>query len=220
MNVRLVTLGLAAALLAGQFALQNFLNREEFLPNPAPLAEIPTQFTGWALLEEPPMDPEQLDMLSPDSYLSRVYRDQRDDALVTVFVAYYRTQLRAKNAHDPKICLPGAGWNPVQSDIATFQFPQPVATVPSNRYVIAKGNSRNLVAYWFQMHDSAEAREQALRWRRVFSMTRENRSDMALVRFITPVREESVDAAWQRIFRLAQQFYPYLMERFPPTPRT
>src|SRR5271165_1813028 len=58
----------------------------------------------------------------------------------------------------PKHCLPGAGWHPTESSRISISLPG-IAPFEANRYVIAKGDERELVLYWYWAHDRALASE-------------------------------------------------------------
>ena len=54
------------------------------------------------------MDKESLDVLKADDILSRVYVDQKDGALATLFVAYFSTQRTGRRHIRLKIASPEA----------------------------------------------------------------------------------------------------------------
>ena len=90
------------------------------------------------------------------------------------------------------------------------------APFPSNRYVIAKGDARQLVLYWYWAHDRGVASEY---WAKVYLVTdsmRMNRSDGALVRLTTTMYPgETSDAAQQRLLPLASDIVPVLDNYIP-----
>ena len=104
-------------ILVVQGVLTYGLARDEYLPSPAPLAQIPRQIGEWGMGIDQPIEQSIVEMLGPDDILSRDYRDLRMPRQVNFFVSYYKTQHRARNAHDPKLCLPGAGWEPQVSEM-------------------------------------------------------------------------------------------------------
>lgn len=206
--------GGALAILLGQAALSNFFRRDPYLPSPPPLSLFPGNLGDWRVQQDTAVDAAVLEMLGPDDTLSREYRDPSTGVQAGLFVAYYKTQLRAKNAHDPKVCLPGSGWNPVDSRTATFRVDN-VGDVPLNYYRITRGGASAVVLYWFQTHSAAHAKEQELRLQRIVDAVKENRTDMALVRIVVPVAEGGVPKADERAFDLARRVYPRMLDYFP-----
>ena len=90
------------------------------------------------------------------------------------------------------------------------------APFPVNRYVIAKGEDRMLVLYWYLAHDRAVASEYWAKFYLVTDAMRLNRSDGSLIRVTTPLRPgESMDAAQQRLVSLAGNLTP-LIDRYVP----
>lgn len=196
--------------------------RREYHPNPAPLTLFPRSLGVWDRSSDGVLDPDAYAMLSPDDILNRSYESSSGADGLSLFVAYYKTQLRAKNAHDPKVCLPGSGWEPQDSTTilldADGDGPASTSSSPieANRYVIRKGDVQAVVVYWFQTHRAAVASEQTLRLHRLIDAVKESRTDMALVRIVAPVGEQGIDAATKNATRFARLAYPYLRGQFPP----
>ncbi len=211
--------GLPVAGVAVVLALQAIgsyaLSRDPYMPSPPPLASIASQVDGWSPAGSLSVSSEALDMLGPDDYVARLYQEPRNPALVELFVAYYKTQLRAKNAHDPKVCLPGSGWNPTESHIQRVTVPGSKRSFPVNYYQITKDSDREVVLYWFQTYNGVYTFEQQLKAHRVWDAIVDNRTDMALVRIIVPVTEGNQTIATESATRLAQAMYMKMLAYFP-----
>ena len=54
---------------------------------------------------------EILKVLGADDYLSRFY--YTENAMVGLYVGYYKSQRQGDTMHSPLNCLPGAGWQPL-----------------------------------------------------------------------------------------------------------
>ena len=90
------------------------------------------------------------------------------------------------------------------------------APFPANRYVISKGDARRLVLYWYWAHDRGVASEYWAKFYLVKDAIRMNRSDGALVRFVTPMLPgETPDAAEQRLLLFASDVVPLLDDYIP-----
>jgi EpsI family protein len=180
-----------------------------------PLAEFPRQLGNW-LGSDVSMDKETLDVLGPGDFLLRVYDDQSNTLPpVDLFVAYFPSQRAGDTIHSPKHCLPGAGWHPVESERVVLSFPGRRPFM-ANRYVIARGEDRDLVLYWYQAHDRAIASEYWAKFYLIADAIRMNRSDGSLVRLTTPIiRHERADDAQARITSVAVQIVPLLDEYIP-----
>lgn len=185
------------------------------MPSPPPLASIPAQVDGWTQTVSASVPPDALEMLGPDDYVARLYRDPQSLTVAELFVAYYKTQLRAKNAHDPKVCLPGAGWNPTESHVEQVPEPGTHRSFPVNYYTISKNTEREVVLYWFQTFNGVYTFEQQLKAHRVWDAIVDNRTDMALVRIIVPVTGGSEKTATESATRLAQAMYTKMLAYFP-----
>ncbi len=187
----------------------------ETVPPREPLAALPHQLGAWTGTDVT-IPQEILDILGAGDFLLRVYREPvPSQSYVDLFVAYFPSQRSGDSIHSPKNCLPGAGWSPVESNRVTLSLPGR-APFPANRYVIAKGEDRMLVLYWYLAHDRAVASEYWAKFYLVTDAMRLNRSDGSLIRVTTPLRQgETLDAAQQRLTSLAGNLSP-IIDRYVP----
>jgi EpsI family protein len=87
---------------------------------------------------------------------------------------------------------------------------------PANRYLIAKGDSRQLVLYWFWAHDRGVASEYWAKFYLVADSIKMNRSDGSLVRITTPMYPgETADTAQQRLLPFIGDVLPLLDSYIP-----
>jgi EpsI family protein len=205
----------ALLLLAGTALFLQARNRGEVFPPRKPLSEFPTKLGTWSG-SDVEITQDIRDILGPGDFMLRVYRAPEDrEPSTDLFIAYFPTQRAGDTIHSPKNCLPGAGWTPIDSARTTISV-DGHPPFPVNRYVIAKGNERLLVLYWYWAHDRAVASEY---WAKVFLVTdsiRMNRSDGSLVRLTTRMmRGESVDAAMHRLLPFAGEVVPLLNQYIP-----
>ncbi len=202
-------------LLLGAATFLQARTRNEVFPARRPLQSFPEKVTG---LESTDVEipAESLQVLGPGDFLLRVYGENEPPNIpVDLFIAYFPSQRAGDTIHSPKNCLPGAGWAPVQSTRIVLSSPGHVP-FPVNRYVIAKGDSRKLVLYWYWAHDRGVASEYWAKYYLVADSIRMNRSDGSLVRLGTPILPgESVDAAQQRLMPFANSVLPLLNDYIP-----
>jgi EpsI family protein len=205
---------LAATLMAGTAIFLQAHSRGESFPPRQALSSFPKQLATWTgtdlLLEK-----DVLEVLGPGDFLLREYQNQAEEPPDYLFIAYFRSQRAGDTIHSPKNCLPAAGWTPVESSIITLSLPGH-DPFPSNRYIISRGDSRQLVLYWYWAHDRGVASEYWARFYLVADSMRMNRSDGALVRITTAMYPgETAAAAEQRILPFASEIVPQLNSYIP-----
>ena len=132
------------------------------------------------------IDQETLDVLGAGDFLSRVYTQGGQALPIGLFIGYFPTQRTGVTIHSPKNCLPGSGW--------AFESSQYVDLNDANgkahrvgEYIIANGENRQFVIYWYQAHGRSVANEYMAKIYLVTDAMRLNRTDGALVRVITPI---------------------------------
>jgi EpsI family protein len=137
-----------------------------------------------------------LEVLRADDYLNRIYRSESGQ-LAGFFVGYYGSQRHGSTIHSPLNCLPGAGWQPVETNRVALVSAEHGLTggpVMVNRVVVQKGEERQLVLYWYQTKNRVVASEY---WSKIFLVTdafTSRRTDAALVRVVVPIDPRSPNA--------------------------
>lgn len=157
-----------------------------------------------------------LETLGPGDFLLREYRtaDQSQPSL-DLFIAYFPSQRTGDTIHSPQNCLPGAGWTPIDAN-RTLLAVVGSRPFPANRYVIAKGDSKQLVLYWYWSHDRGIASEYLAKFYLVADSIRMHRSDGALVRITTLLLSgESASSAEQRVLPFAENLVRLLRNYIP-----
>jgi EpsI family protein len=205
----------AALLLIATAIFLQARTRGEVFPPRQPLPSFPQQLGSWEGTDIA-IDDDALQVLGPGDFLLRVYRDEQStQPPLDLFIAYFPSQRAGDTIHSPKNCLPGAGWLPVQSSRTMLSMANH-APFPVNRYVIAKGDARQLVLYWYWAHDRGVASEYWAKYYLVADSIRMNRSDGSLVRLKTVMSPgESADSAMQRLLPFAERILPRLDDYIP-----
>jgi EpsI family protein len=158
---------------------------------------------------------EEIRVAGVSSYLMREFRPAGDDgaaipspiaadgdapetaaASFSVYVGYYDSQTQGRTIHSPKNCLPGAGWEPLQSRQVMLETP--TGSVPANRYLLQRGEQRALVVYWYQGRGRVEANEYLVKVQLLRDAALRGRSEEALVRIVVPIVSDEENA-----FRIA-----------------
>jgi EpsI family protein len=104
---------------------------------------------------------------------------------------------------------------PIQSDRITVNTAGHAPFV-ANRYVIAQGEQRQLVLYWYWAHNRAVAGEYAAKFYLVTDSIRMHRSDGSLIRLSTPLAQgEDIEAAQRVLLSFAEGIVP-MMNTYVP----
>lgn len=166
-------------------------SRSESTPLRVPLSRFPTELGVWKGAPAAPLDQKVLTQLAVDDHLNRVYRSE-GAMPVGLYVGYYESQRQGETMHSPMNCLPGSGWQPVESGrtrvaLNSVVSGQTLAPLEINRYIVRKGGDNLLVLYWYQSHGRVVASEYWGKFYTVLDSIRLNRTDAALVRVVIPI---------------------------------
>lgn len=206
---------LASLLIVSAAVFLHAHNHGDVFPSRIPLRAFPEQIGTWRGNDQE-LPEDQLKILGYPEYMLRDYVNPRGiEPKVNLFIAYYKTQRNGETPHSPQNCLPGNGLTPIENTRVMLNM---VAhePFPVNRYIVARGDDRSLVLYWFWAHNRGVASEYWNKYYLVRDSIHMNRSDGALVRFFSPMLPgESADAAQQRIAPLVSSVLPMLNDYIP-----
>ena len=187
---------------------------KDFVPPRIALVSFPAELKSWQGMDVP-IPNEILQTLGPGEFLQRTYKSQAPGSSdVDLYLAYLPNR-PALYHHLPQDCLVGSGWSPVETSITTLALPGDTP-FPANRYLIAKGDDRQLVLFWYSAHGRRVASETRMDFYLAADALRWNRSDNALIRMNTELRPgEKPDEAERRLLAFAGLVNPLLNNYIP-----
>jgi EpsI family protein len=192
----------AAILLAGCL-LQVGVRPQHGAPLPGPLRAMPVALAGTEGRERA-MSEEERRAVAVTDYVFRTFGPDSQTAF-SLYVAYYQKQATGRAIHSPRNCLPGAGWQTVESGKASVMVDGQPQTV--NRYILANGQSQALVYYWYQGRGRVAHNEYTVKWDLLRDAVTHGRSEEALVRLVIPIRRAPgyTTEAWRRRIEAAEE---------------
>lgn len=189
--------------------------RPERLAPVGPLDAFPLEARGWRMKQEGKIEPEIKEILKADDLLSRWYVNSSETASAYFFIAYFKTQREGQSPHSPKNCLPGAGFESLESFPITIPVPGRDEPIRINRYLTARGEEKSVTLYWYQSHNRIIADEFAAKFWLIADSIRYHRSDTALVKIVVPVRGGDADLATKTSIDFAQAMWPAVAHQLP-----
>ena len=196
-----------------------YMGSDEVTPARTAFAEFPDDLGDWKCDQRDVLDPEIVNNLKLTDYVACNYINELAHAGVHLYISYHERQTRDRNTgevaaiHPPEHCLPGSGWDVVDSKVVPIDFAIPGE---AKRFVIAKGTQRALVYFWYQSNGRVVARSHHKIFWMFLDRMRRSRTDGSLVRFTVPIqfgqREDAADASFKefaaRVSPLLPPFIP------------
>jgi EpsI family protein len=173
------------------------------VPLRGPIASVAPTLMGVTAKDDTVSD-EVRKVAGMTSYVMREYHPANGSPF-SVYVGYYDEQRQGKSIHSPKNCLPGDGWEPVESGVTAISTPSGMITV--NRYRVAKPGQQALVYYWYQGRGRVAHDELGVKFELLRDAALHGRTEEALVRIVVPVTGTDVSRADQ----LAREIAPTLV---------
>jgi EpsI family protein len=195
-----------------------YMGSEEVLPPRREFVEFPDQLDDWHCYERETFDDAVLLNLRVTDYLScSVFNSTRNQA-GHVYIGYHASQTRDRESgraaviHPPEHCLPGSGWDVIESDIVSIDVG---SGGEAKRFVIAKGSHRSLVYFWYHSRGHVIARSHLKILWLFLDRARHGRTDGSLVRFTFPVHHGDIEAAEASFRELAAAVTPLISDYVP-----
>lgn len=190
-----------AIVTAGAIAGLTVPERQSRIPERTDFSQFPMQVADWSG-RRGVLDKIYLDALDLTDYLLVDYARSGAAFPVNFYTAYYSEQKGFNRIHSPRNCIPGGGWEITELSRRDVPLGASGRTLPVNRVVIALGDQKELVYYWYQERGRVMTNENIVKWFLFWDSLKRNRTDGALVRIVAPlprnVPEAAVDAEMQR----------------------
>jgi EpsI family protein len=177
------------------------------------LHSLPDRIGNWESGEERELSASEAATLKPDEYILRDYVDEKDKSSINLFVAYFKSLQNAYGPHSPRICLPGSGWLVRDAKLRTLSVIGRPAGIPVNEYVMEKGGESIYVLYWYQNNRYTWAEEYWAKLRLLPDLLRYRRSDVSLVRLVTPLGGAAPEQKLALCLNFTNQAFPLIAER-------
>lgn len=188
------------------------VGQQQALPLRAPLATLSHQLLG-VEGEDQTISAEEQAVAGMSEYLLRSFTTKEGTQLL-VYVGYYPSQTQGKTIHSPKNCLPGSGWEPLDSRVQ--EIAAGGALVPVNRYELANGQQRALVYYWYQGRGRVAANEYRVKLDLLRDAMLRGRTEEALVRIVVPLSATLSDSAAETLAQeVSAQLIPEIKAVLP-----
>lgn len=179
------------------------------------LEQIPATLNDWTLANEEPLEPDVAAYLKPDDYIQRTYLEKPSGIQANLFVAYFKSLQNTYGPHSPRVCLPGTGWLVRLWKVIRISVPGEPTAIPINEFVLEKGDQQILVLYWYQNERRIWAQEYEFKLHLLPDLLRYHRSDVSLVRIVTPINgDEPLEAPLKRAIGFARDLFPDLLRHF------
>jgi EpsI family protein len=132
-----------------------------------------------------------------------------------LYIGYFKTQKEGKTNHSPRQCLPGAGWSPIETTSLMLDVPAANSgQIPANRYLMEKGDEKELFLFWYQGRGRQLANEYIVKAYLMWDSITRNRTDGALIRVNAPA-SSNPDKALEKLMEFIRSFYPVLSKFIP-----
>jgi EpsI family protein len=194
-----------------------WLASDDYIPARASFESFPLTLGDWHCPGSEEMSEDVIAILGVTDYLICTFAREGGRTAINFYAGYHETQTRSDGGketliHPPEHCLPGSGWDIIDSNIVPVEHGIPGE---AKRVVIAKGNLRNLVYFWYQSRGRVIARNHEKVLYLFLDRAVERRTDGSLIRFTIPIEHGNVEEAEESFRSLASMLMPKMSEYVP-----
>ena len=204
-----IIIGISIVILAS-LSTMTIKHRDEVIPDRASFSSFPLEIEGWQGRKYDFENGEN-EILQLKDYLLINYNKANTN--VNLYAGYTDSQRSGSVPHSPKACIPGGGW-----EIANTKIHEVVIndqkTIKVTRMLISKGESKQLVYYWFHQRGRDLSNEFSMKFALLYDAIKMNRTDGAIVRYTVPVYKSEAES--DRVLEeFIRQSYPLLPRYIP-----
>jgi exosortase D (VPLPA-CTERM-specific) len=175
------------------------------------LAEFPMESDGWTG-KRGLLDRDVQKVLGADDYLLADFSSASGAPPVNLLVSYYASQTEGSGVHSPEVCIPAGGWEVSKWGQIAVETSGPLKqTLSVNRAIIQKGQSKQLVYYWFEQRGRRLTSDYLAKAYTVWDSISRKRSDGALVRVVVSIDKAGVEVADRRL----SEFLGFALMKLP-----
>ncbi len=203
------TLFLVVILLTA-FGITQLAHHSQPIASKFPFDTFPMKVKDWKGVPAK-MDQREYEIAGVEDYvLASFYR--QGHAPIHFYLGYYESQKQGDTIHSPKNCLPGSGWNILESGTVKVHIPGKKLPVTLAQMLLGKGKQRQMVLYWFHSRGRIISSEYMQKIWLVTDSIFRHRTDGSFVRITCPVtrdREHTIEEMKpfvQAIFPVLDQY--------------
>ncbi|MFT5440971.1 MAG: EpsI family protein [Myxococcota bacterium] len=175
----------------------NNLATGDVIPPRENFVDFPNDIDGWHCRNRETMDKEIIDNLGVTDYIVCRFKAETPGKYVDFYAGYHEKQERSDSGkttliHPPEHCLPGGGWDIIETTIVPVNFG---IEGEAKRVIIAKGQARALVYFWYQSRGHVIGTNIDRLRHLFFDRALRSRTDGSLLRFTMPIDRGNFDEA-------------------------
>ncbi len=200
-------------ILTGTSLIALFSSNNQPVPPLRPLSEFPLVIGSWKG-EPNQIDQREFAIAGVEHYVLADFYQPRGTP-INFYLGYYESQKQGDTIHSPKNCLPGAGWNILESGTIDVKIPNKNKSVTLARLLLGKAKERQVVLYWFHSRGRIISNEYMQKIWLVMDSIFRHRTDGTFVRITCPVSTDE-NQAIKTLTKFAEQIFPVL-DRYIPS---
>jgi EpsI family protein len=179
------------------------------------LSDFPMQVGQWNGTKTR-FDEKVYEILGVDDSVLVNYSNPKGDS-IQLYIGYYQSQRAGQIIHSPKNCMPGTGWNIVESSLTSINLKKNGQQIPSKviKLVLKNGLQRQVALYWFHSRGRVISSEYFQKIFLVWDSITKHRTDGSFVRLLSEVTDQGEAQTSDDLKHFAEQILSMIDEFIP-----
>jgi EpsI family protein len=183
---------MVVALLAAANGVVMLTSRTEEIPPVRSFNDFPDRVGPWQG-KRGTLDDDIYNVLGVEEYVLSDFT-RPPGRFVNLYIGFYQSQRKGDLIHSPRNCMPGAGWNIVETGREILTDPETGQPYKVASLVLKRGDQYQMVIYWFHSRGRIIDSEYMQKIWLVTDAIFRNRTDGSFVRLITPFKNSRQEA--------------------------
>jgi EpsI family protein len=202
----------ASAIMVITMIFLGYISHTENIHPNKPFSTFPRHIGEWFGTEEY-LDREIIAVSGVDDYFLCNYRTS-DSPAIQLYIGFYQSQREGDLIHSPKNCMPGAGWNIVQTSLENLEISHP-HNAKAIKLILQKSDQNQIMLYWFQCGGRIISSEYMQKIYMIADSVTRHRTDGAFVRLISNVTDNDETRTLNSLKEFIGVLMPILYEYIP-----
>lgn len=191
-----------------------YLKNTDDHPLKKSLSDFPMQISEWQGTKSR-FDDKVYEVLGvDDSILVNYYNKKREN--IQLYIGYYQSQREGEIIHSPKNCMPGSGWNIVETSLVTLdqktQNGKPIKVI---KLLLQNGIDSQVAFYWFHSRGRIISSEYSQKIYLVWDSIIRHRTDGSFVRLLSSMTGQNESQTTERLKQFTEQIMLILNDFIP-----
>lgn len=190
-----------------------YINDTDVIKITKSLAEFPLSIGKWTGRSDHFEEWVQKKTGADDYFLGNYYDDEGN--YINLYIGYYENQQEGDAIHSPRNCMPGSGWNIINTYLIDLNLPnQNYESAKARILTIQNGLKKQIVLYWYHSRGRIIYSEYFHKFYLILDSLTKNRTDGSFIRLMSPISKNE-EKTLEILKSFSIKIFPIIQNHIP-----